>query len=114
MFRKCSHTHTHTYIYIYIYTRVNPCIKCTEAAVVLSDVVLSSSNDIGFLSGCIDVLCTSALSLSAMVLSFVDGCVGGCVVLVILFVVVAIVSWCCVVPAVVVLLLLSLSCPSSL
>ena len=33
-----------------------PCIKCTDAAAVLSDVVVSSSNDIGSVSGCIDVV----------------------------------------------------------
>ena len=66
------------YIYIYIYTRANPCIKCTEASAVRSAVVVSSSKDIGFLSGCRGV-CAPLLSLWAIVLSFVDGCVWSCV-----------------------------------
>ena len=49
-------------LFRYIYTRANPCIKCTEAAAVRSDVVFSSSNDIGFLSGCSDV-CAPLLCL---------------------------------------------------
>ena len=60
--RSVNFIHGYLLVYIYIYTRANPCIKCTEASAVRSAVVVSSSKDIGFLSGCSDV-CAPLLCL---------------------------------------------------